>query len=328
VSALALNGSTIAVGTLDDGVFISTNSGTSWSEANSGLPITQTFSLAVNGATMFAGVEDFGIFLSTNSGANWTSVITDPAVKFRSLTVNATTVFSGTNWGVILYSTNTGATWAAVDPVFTHTDVQLLAANSGTVVVGDGDLLFCSNDNGSNWLLRYTPQYYRLNSLTMLDSILFIAVSQGTNSVYYSKNTGETWKDFGFTIEATSIAIGESYVFVGNGGGVWRRPRSEMSGMTRSKRQEDFPYHHEFSPHVHYSANRQAIISFSLPHADRVMVKIFNLAGHETACLVNTHLDPGLYSYLWDTRTAAPGCYIARMQAGSAVNFKTVQVVH
>jgi hypothetical protein len=57
-----VGGSNFFAGT-DGGVFISTNSGTTWTAINSGLPVgVSARALMVSGGNLFAGIYDFGIY--------------------------------------------------------------------------------------------------------------------------------------------------------------------------------------------------------------------------------------------------------------------------
>jgi len=55
VRSLAVSGTSIYVGTDDDGVFLSTNDGASWTAVNSGLTDTSIWALATSGTNIFAG---------------------------------------------------------------------------------------------------------------------------------------------------------------------------------------------------------------------------------------------------------------------------------
>jgi hypothetical protein len=77
VQTLAVIGRNLFAGTFDSGVYRSTDSGSSWTAVNNGLPqniytkgiwIT---SFAVVGSNLFAGVLGSGVFLSTDNGASW-----------------------------------------------------------------------------------------------------------------------------------------------------------------------------------------------------------------------------------------------------------------
>ena len=110
VSALAVSGRNIFAGTwtrafpsansatTENGVFLSTNNGTSWAAADSGLPGTAATvkALAVSGTNLFAG-SWHGVFLSTDNGTSWTAVnsgLTDTHVY--ALAISGTNLFAGT----------------------------------------------------------------------------------------------------------------------------------------------------------------------------------------------------------------------------------------
>ena len=56
-----------------NGIFVSTNIGTSWTEVDSGLTEKYVVSLAVSGTNLFAKTTS-GVFLSTNNGTSWSEV--------------------------------------------------------------------------------------------------------------------------------------------------------------------------------------------------------------------------------------------------------------
>jgi hypothetical protein len=71
INALAVNAGNIFAGS-DNGIFLSTNNGSSWASVNSGLVNLNSTALLISGGTIFAG-SDSGVFLSTNNGTNWTA---------------------------------------------------------------------------------------------------------------------------------------------------------------------------------------------------------------------------------------------------------------
>ncbi|OGU74600.1 MAG: hypothetical protein A3H45_10575 [Ignavibacteria bacterium RIFCSPLOWO2_02_FULL_55_14] len=60
VSALAVSGTNLFAGTYGGGVFLSTNNGTSWTAASTGL--TDVSALAVSGTNLFAGTRGGGVW--------------------------------------------------------------------------------------------------------------------------------------------------------------------------------------------------------------------------------------------------------------------------
>lgn len=60
--------------------------------------------------------------------------------------------------------------------------------------------------------------------------------------------------------------------------------------------------------------NPSTTISFDLPRASKVTLKIFDLEGHEVATLANEEMQAGRYSSKWDASGLPGGVYIYRLQ--------------
>jgi hypothetical protein len=65
VNALAVSGANLFAGT-DGGVFLSTNNGTSWTAASTGLTNTFVNALAVSGTNLFAGTSGGGVWINSS----------------------------------------------------------------------------------------------------------------------------------------------------------------------------------------------------------------------------------------------------------------------
>ena len=113
VFSLTVSGKNLFAGT-SDGVYLSTNNGTSWSVV--GLTSTNVNALAISGANLFAGTNS-GVFRSTNNGTNWTAVNTGLMnTQVMSLAVSGTNLIAGAYIGGIFLSTDNGTSWSAVNP--------------------------------------------------------------------------------------------------------------------------------------------------------------------------------------------------------------------
>jgi photosystem II stability/assembly factor-like uncharacterized protein len=96
VNSVAISGTRLFAGTDGNGVFVSSNSGSSW--VANGPKNTFVRSMTANATAVFAGSTVAGIFVSTNNGTTWYSVnvgLTDTAVT--SLAVNGEFLYAGTN---------------------------------------------------------------------------------------------------------------------------------------------------------------------------------------------------------------------------------------
>src|SRR5689334_16255001 len=96
VHCFAVNSGNVFAGSESGGVFLTTNNGTNWYAADSGLPHTTFVSaLAISGGKLFAGT-DSGVFLSTNNGTNWTLANKGiDSLPIYAVMINGSDVFAG-----------------------------------------------------------------------------------------------------------------------------------------------------------------------------------------------------------------------------------------
>ncbi len=73
--------------------------------------------------------------------------------------------------------------------------------------------------------------------------------------------------------------------------------------------------------------NPATVIQYTVPQAEKVMLKIYNVLGQEVATLVNEVQNPGTYQATFDASRLASGVYIYRMQAGDFVESKRMMLI-
>ncbi|NUN09714.1 MAG: T9SS type A sorting domain-containing protein [Ignavibacteriaceae bacterium] len=85
-----------------DGVYLSSNGGTSWSSRNSGLTYRDVNKFAVYGSNLFAATSG-GVFRTTNNGTSWESVSTGmPGVPVvTDLLIDGGNIYAATTSGII-----------------------------------------------------------------------------------------------------------------------------------------------------------------------------------------------------------------------------------
>jgi photosystem II stability/assembly factor-like uncharacterized protein len=110
--------SILAVGTENNGIYMSHNAGTRWTKCEAGIDHTTFYTVAFdpqNPETMYAGGYVTGVYKSVDGGKSWKrmndgmtclnvhSVAVDPSDSNR--------VYAATLWGGVFTSDNGGATW-------------------------------------------------------------------------------------------------------------------------------------------------------------------------------------------------------------------------
>jgi photosystem II stability/assembly factor-like uncharacterized protein len=100
IFSLAVAGSKIFAATNGAGVFVSDNSGESWTEKNNGLSCLMLSSMVASNKSLFAG-HDYGVSVSSDNGANWFDIIEGlPQNTFvLSLGANTTELYAAVGGG-------------------------------------------------------------------------------------------------------------------------------------------------------------------------------------------------------------------------------------
>ncbi len=295
VSSFAVIGANVFAATQGNGVFLSTDNGTTWTAVNSGLNglgSTYVYALAASGTTLFAGTSGNGVYRSTDSGGSWTSVnagLGDPVAGFPfvcSLAVSGAEVFAGTLYGQIYHSTNSGATWTAANSgIPSNNPVYALATRGTNLFAGIDGLgpangpggVFCSTNNGANWT----------------------RVSNGLTNNHVR----------------TIVVSGDNVLAGTSGGGVWKRPVSELLSIESATRQ--LPKRLSLEQNYPNPFNPSTTIRYSLLHRSHVTLTVYNTLGQKVADLVNSEIDAGYHEVQFNAGNLASGVCFYCLQAGS-----------
>ena len=293
VVALAVSGTNLFAGTDGGGVFLTTNNGTSWTSANTGLiylVYTRVRALAISGTNLFVGIFDAGyyggIYLSTNNGTSWTHVSTGlENTDVTALAVSGVNLFAGTvghgNYCGVYLSTNNGTSWTKMT-VSSSSEIYVLALS--------GTNLFAGTPSGV---------------------ILFI-------------NNGTSWTKVGTGFPAGAVyglAISDSYLFAATQSGVWRRPLSEMI-TSADVQTTNPPVDFGLQPNYPNPFNPSTTIRYGLPSRSHVTLTVFNTLGQQVATIVQGEQEAGFHEAVFDASGLASGVYLYRLQAGDFVQTK------
>ncbi|MCR4439946.1 MAG: T9SS type A sorting domain-containing protein [bacterium] len=73
--------------------------------------------------------------------------------------------------------------------------------------------------------------------------------------------------------------------------------------------------------------NPTTTIRFSLPQRSQVTLKVFDVLGKEVAALANGELNAGEHSVVYDAKGLPSGVYFYRLQAGSFVQQRKMEMI-
>jgi hypothetical protein len=337
VNVLAVSGSNLYVGTDNNTVYLTTDHGASWTlildtigvinKMGNSTVFYDVSAFAVFGTNLFAGLYGGGILRSTDVGSNWSSVDTGlPAgTHVISFAAIGTHLFAGTlDLGVYVSSDN-GTSWTSAglsDPG----NVNVLAVSGSNLFAAPGDevtngSVYLSTDNGTSWTNVNTglPTNTYVSALAVSgasSSSPMLFAGDASGGVYLSTNNGESWTSVGLDsidpdVGIRGFAIAGSYLYAATrnelspvGGGVWRRPLSEMipaqSVVTEAPMGKQAIQSH---PNPFFQSTQ---ISFTSPEAGYADISIVNLLGEQVARIFSGELDAGEHSFSWSNPTGLP----------------------
>ncbi len=306
--------------------------------------------------TVFCGYGDWcggGIFLSTNTGTSWTAVNNgfakdscDTTVYsfVSTLAVNGTNILAGT-WsncgtGRLFLTTNNGTNWTAVDSGLNNNPVTALVVSganlfAGTPIAG----VFLSSNNGTSWIAVNngfpkapydTTRYASVNAFAVSGTNLFAGTGYPyPGGVCLSTNNGTSWTavNTGLTNPSVyALAVSGTNLYAGTyGGGVWRRPLSEMITSVETP-SAGLPTHFSLQQNYPNPFNPTTVIGYRVQGSGYgvVSLKVYDILGREVATLVNERKAPGSYEVTFDGAGISSGVYFYSLVAGSLVETKRI----
>jgi len=348
VHSLAYSGNNIFAGTYSNGVYISTNNGTNWTNTSTELTNKQVYSLAINGNNLYAGTST-GVYLSTNNGTNWTQTSLNNQ-SVTALTTTGSNIFAGTQNNGVYLSTNNGSSWTQTSlnnqTIFTLTLAYngsviyagaysglYISTNNGTIwynmaaisnqdaysIAIDGNKMFVgayygvykSTDGGANWYLTSLDK----NVLALAININNILAATRNDGFYISINNGTSWtqRNEGLgDLTGNAMCVFNNYIFLGTDASVYRRPQSEVIGIKPIS--TEIPSSYSLSQNYPNPFNPTTKIRFDIPsivksEKSNVKIIIYDALGREIAVLVNEQLQPGSYEVEWNALNYTSGVY-------------------
>lgn len=228
----------ILAGTIDNGIYISTDTGKTWMERNGGLNNRRIRSLACDNNSIYAGTFFEGVYKSLDLGQNWTELNMGQNVEgVNSIITFGNYIVAGTNGQGIFISSNGGNTWSSSNSGLNNLHINALLYSGGKLFAGTWGGVYLSVDNGINWIPKNSGlNLSGVNSLAIKNGTLYAA---GTNfdGVYYSQNDGNSWQSINAGLlnkfTNTLISYGND-IFVGANDGVYYLKNNEFNWIVKN----------------------------------------------------------------------------------------------
>ncbi|MCX6162599.1 MAG: T9SS type A sorting domain-containing protein, partial [Ignavibacteriae bacterium] len=193
VNSLATTGSTIFAGTMNGGVFLTTNNGVNWSV--SGVTNYIVNALApMSGFNIYAGTSDGGVYFSYDNGGSWNPVnngLTN--LNVQALAINGVNLYAGTYNGGIFLLINNGSSWNPVNVGLTNLNVQTLASSGTNVLAGTySGGVFITTNSGLTWN-SFNNGLTNLNVRCIHVNGSNIFAGTFGSGIFLSTNSGASW---------------------------------------------------------------------------------------------------------------------------------------
>jgi photosystem II stability/assembly factor-like uncharacterized protein len=317
----------------DGRIHISSNGGNNWSTIKNNYSSTSELTIASNGYIFCGGGYAYGVHAasgsyidcSTDNGNTWSTVYVKNSgngggINTLTATLHDIIIASGNNEGVIM-STDLGKSWnSSINGLPSNIDCSVIRARSdGLVLLGSSSYgMFRSTDEGLSWnSINNGLSSLNVTSIAFNNADKIFAGTAG--GVFESSNNGDSWLPLnsGLTdLSVTSLlcdSLGYLYAAT-NSSGVFR-----SIGVTTNVEQVQNIIPRTYSLFQNYPNpfNSSTSISYALPKASHVIIKVYDILGREIATLVNEEKNAGSYNAEFNASNLASGIYLYRMQAGN-----------
>ena len=282
-----------------------TNNGLNWITVNLNKYV---YDFALYSERVFAGTESYRCFYTTNMGLNWT-VCDDISEDVKCFYNAGANFLAGTSQS-LYYSTNSGTNWNLVQPYYLATDA--FCGNPSKIFAGTIFGVWYSTNYGVNW----TQTALNSGSVEALQTYgNYIIAGTWSNGVYVSSDEGATWiqKNEGLSGQnIISLAISGNTIFAGTeSNGIIKRPLSEIVKIQNIS--TEIPSSFSLKQNYPNPFNPSTVISFQLPVAGNVSLKVYDVIGREVQTLVNETLNPGTYETTFDASVLNSGIYFCKL---------------
>ena len=307
-------------------IFRSINNGISWDSVYAA--VLGTTQIQAQGNNIFANA-DGQLIRSTDNGLNW-EVIQILSGEIISIVSNDKFLFLSVAQDSIYRSSDDGITWISLGnglPPFTSW--SLVAKEDTIFTVSDS--IYISIDNGENWvsISQGFPDDKTPFGLYSFGNYLFVPTMD--NQIYMTSLSNINWVNVSEGLVVTGHASiyvlihHKNYIFAGTHSGVWRRPLSQLVSLDFNnsfligefKLEQNYP--NPFNPDTR--------ISYSIPEAGFVTLKVYDLLGREVQTLVNEHQAASQYSIDFNASELPSGIYFYKIFSGSYSETKKMLLI-
>jgi photosystem II stability/assembly factor-like uncharacterized protein len=307
-------------------VILSMNSGTDWDFVNPGTTANLS-SVFSRGSGVAYVVGDTGsCYYTTDLGSNWETRTVPTSENLNDGICplsgsSAIALVGGTN-GVIYKTTDAGINWTSILSGISDDIYSFSFGPSGFVFAsGANGVILKSSDAGDSWSIVSTPTSEDLLSIDVSKQNANWLIACGNNgTLLKSTDVGTTWFLQGSPTTENLFCVyaaSNSVHFAGGNNGILLKTTDGGGGPVNVEDEKVIPNDFTLFQNYPNPFNPSTTISFSIPEASYVSLKIFNALGEEIETLVAKELSAGNYQYEWNAKNLTSGIYFYTLTEGA-----------
>jgi hypothetical protein len=320
LSRLFSNRAFIYAGTISDGVFRSGDGGQSWQGLRAGLPSGPITGFAVLGDSLYVGTDGNGVYvLNLQNPSGW-SVFNNGLSHFGVISMGT----SGNNLvaGIALsfyVRPHGSAQWTEISLDSSQRAVYETMPLGQHLFAGTNRGVYRSALDAQNWQKSDITAFPDRNivALTIHQSRLFAGLRFGAEHFIFSTDdAGTTWEIRAHEFaDLFDLVVSGDRMWAGRADGLWYFDLEVGTSVERPG-ESGIPSRFHLRQNYPNPFNPSTSISFIIPKAAHVGLKIYNIGGNEILTLLDEFRDAGSHTINFDAGTLPSGVYIYKMQAG------------
>lgn len=283
--------------------------------------------------------DDYRIWKTTDAGETWTQKAVVPGPGY----ISGDAGFFDANTGILAgpgrwmrRTTDGGSTWdtvsiAGIPAAVTKADFEDIAIidNSHGFVIGSKQILYTA-DKGKTWT-------YVDHGVKNIDSSFYTITFQNDKTGYIGCFDGTILKtaDGGKTWSADNTFTGKYYIYSSGVNESGRAFFGTANGYIIASGQgtavesstSAVPSGYSLGQNYPNPFNPSTSIGFYLPSAGKVMLKVYDILGNESASLVNEYMNAGYHTATFDAGHLSSGTYFYQLSVQGTVITKKMSLI-
>jgi photosystem II stability/assembly factor-like uncharacterized protein len=216
----------VYAGTETQGVYKSTDNGSNWVAANSGIERASINDIVASGPNLLAAAKSscpiyLNIFKSTDNGATWSGTSGLQNKIINSFAIKGSVVwaffFALPNESGVARSTDNGNTWQVVPSIITDAGESIVSDDA--IIVAEDNFIWRSTDDGMSWDVVEQFALTGIGSFAKAGTKLFGAARTGIQT---STDNGASWTFEPFSDGAFSFSSNGSTIYLGSASKVFK----------------------------------------------------------------------------------------------------------